>query len=147
MKIRNIMTPSVETISPTQTIADAARMMGELDVGVLPVVDDGMLVGMVTDRDIAVRGVGGGLHHGAPVLRVMSEDVATCAEEDDVEDVLERMGDEQIRRMPVTAEGGALIGIVSISDAAREGDDEEDVGEALSSIARPSGRHCQTIPA
>ena len=141
------MTPSVDTISPTQTIADAARMMGELDVGVLPVVDDGMLVGMVTDRDIAVRGVGGGLHHGAPVLRVMSEDVATCAEEDDVEDVLERMGDEQIRRMPVTAEGGALIGIVSISDAAREGDDEEDVGEALSSIARPSGRHCQTIPA
>ncbi|QPQ54956.1 CBS domain-containing protein [Allosphingosinicella flava] len=145
MKVRNIMTPSVETISPTHTIADAAKMMGEMDVGALPVVDDGMLVGMITDRDIAIRGVGGGLHHGAPVLRVMSEDVETCREDDDLDDVLDRMGQEQVRRMPVTAKDGGLIGIVSISDAAREGDDEEEVGEALSSIARPSGRHCQTI--
>ncbi|WP_106638955.1 CBS domain-containing protein [Allosphingosinicella vermicomposti] len=147
MKVKNIMTPSVETIGPTDTIVDAAKMMGEMDVGVLPVVDGGLLVGMVTDRDIAIRGVGAGLHHGTPVMRVMSEDVETCMEDDDLEDVLDRMGDEQIRRMPVTTKDGALIGIVSIGDAAREGDDEEDVGEALSSIARPSGRHCQTIPA
>lgn len=147
MKIRNIMTPSVETVSPTDTVADAARMMGELDIGVLPVVDDGMLVGMVTDRDIAIRGVAGGLHHGSPVLRVMSEDVETCSVDDDVDDVLDRMGQEQVRRMPVTSGDGELIGIVSISDAAREGDDEDDVGEALSSIARPSGRHCQTLRA
>lgn len=147
MKIKSIMTPSVETVSPTDSIADAARMMGELDIGVLPVVDGGMLVGMVTDRDIAIRGVASGLHHGSPVMRVMSEDVETCSVDDDLDDVLDRMGQEQVRRMPVTSDDGELIGIVSISDAAREGDDEDDVGEALGSIARPSGRHCQTLRA
>lgn len=139
------MTPSVETVRPTDTIADAARLMGEMDIGVLPVVDEGMLIGMVTDRDIAVRGVGRGLQLGTPVKQVMSEDVETCSEDEDVEGVLARMSEEQVRRMPVTSGDGELIGIVSIGDAAREGEDEEEVGEALSGIARPSSRHCQTI--
>ncbi|MCJ8156853.1 CBS domain-containing protein [Sphingomonas sp. LaA6.9] len=146
MKISQAMSRTVHSILPTESMVNAARMMADHDIGALPVVEDGELVGMVTDRDIAIRGVATSLNHGAPVLRVMSQDVRHCREDDDVDDVLEIMSDEQIRRIPVCSGSGELVGMFTIGDAAREADDKEDVSETLSHICRPHGRHSQTIP-
>ena len=143
MKIRDIMKTNVRSIKPTESIADAARIMAIDDIGALPVIESGRVVGMVTDRDLAVRGLAQGLRGGSPVLRVMSSDVATCRDDEDVEDLLGRMGDQQIRRMPVCSTEGELIGIVSIGDAARLDGDREEVGHALAEISVPHGRHCQ----
>lgn len=144
MKIRDIMNTSVRSIEPTESIADAARIMAKDDIGALPVVESGKIVGMVTDRDLAVRGLAQGLHGGSPVLRVMSADITSCREDEDVEDLLERMGKQQVRRMPVCSAAGDLVGIVSIGDAARFDRDKDEVGDALGEISAPHGRHCQT---
>ena len=88
MRVKDIMTASVDSIESTDTIANAARRMAEDDVGALPILSDGELVGIVTDRDIAVRGVAAGISPQAPIRRVMSENVATCSPEDDIETVL-----------------------------------------------------------
>src|SRR5690242_5474534 len=101
MKVRDIMTASVDSIEAADTIGYAARRMAEDDVGVLPILSSGELVGIVTDRDIAVRAVAAGIHPDVPVHRIMSDQVATCAPDDDVETALLLMGREQIRRMPV----------------------------------------------
>lgn len=145
MKIRDVMTEAVKAIKPTDTIVDAARAMGEFDVGALPVIEGEKLVGMVTDRDIAVRGVAGGMHSGSPVLNVMTKDVRTCRADDDIEDVLSEMADEQIRRVPVCSDDGRLVGIVSIGDAARYDRDREEVAETLGDICSPHGAHSQTL--
>lgn len=147
MKVSEIMTRPVRSIEPTESIADAARLMGELDVGVLPVEDDGNLVGIVTDRDIAVRGVAAALHGGAPVLRIMTEKVVTCREDDDVEVALAVMARQQVRRMPVCTEKGTLIGMLSLGDAARRDPDRGEVAETLSDICLPRGQHSQTLHA
>lgn len=144
MKIRDIMNTSVRSIEPTESIADAARIMAKDDIGALPVVESGKIVGMVTDRDLAVRGIAQGLHGGSPVLGVMSADITSCREDEDVEDLLERMGKQQVRRMPVCSAAGDLVGIVSIGDAARFDRDKDEVGDALGEISTPHGRHCQT---
>ena len=145
MKVAEIMTRPVRSIEPTEGLADAARLMGELDVGVLPVENDGKLVGIVTDRDIAVRGMAAGLHGGAPVLRVMSDTVIACREDDDVEDALAVMARQQVRRIPVCTQEGALIGMMSLGDAARRDPDRKEVAETLGEICLPRGRHFQTL--
>ncbi|HSG33748.1 MAG TPA: CBS domain-containing protein [Sphingomonadaceae bacterium] len=137
------MSPNVHSIESTAGIAEAARMMGEFDIGVLPVVDDGELVGIVTDRDLAVRGLVGGLHSGSPIMQVMSADVHTCLESDDLDDALRIMARQQVRRLPVCSEAGELVGMVSIGDLAKKDDDEEEVTEALRDICRPAGLHSQ----
>jgi len=147
MKISEIMTREVRSIEPTESIADAAHLMGELDVGALPIEEDRTLVGIVTDRDIAVRGFGKGLHGGAPVLRIMTDKVISCREDDDVEDVLAIMGRQQIRRVPVCSKTGTLIGMFAIADAARRDPAWQEVAGALTDISRPHGRHSQTLHA
>jgi CBS domain-containing protein len=147
MKISELMTRDVRSIEPTESIADAAHLMGELDVGALPVEDDSALVGIVTDRDIAVRGFGGGFHAGTPVLRVMTEKVISCRDDDDVEDVLAVMGRQQIRRIPVCNESGTLVGMFALADAARRDPDWQEVAGALSDISRPHGAHSQALHA
>lgn len=147
MRAIDVMSRHVRSIEPTRTIADAAHIMAEFDVGVLPVVDHGELVGIVTDRDLALRGFAPELHPGSPVLRVMSSDVQTCQEDDELDDVLEAMGDQQVRRMPVCSETGDLVGMISIGDLARSDPDKDEVTEALSDICRPAGLHCQGLHA
>jgi CBS domain-containing protein len=139
----DVMSPHVQSIEPTRTIADAANMMADFDVGVLPVIDHGELVGIVTDRDLAVRGFAPGIHAGSPVLRVMSPHVETCQEEDELDTVLEAMSDQQVRRMPVCSSSGDVIGMISIGDLARRDPDKDEVTETLGQICRPSGLHCQ----
>lgn len=143
MKIQEIMTTSVHSVRPTDSIAEAARSMGEYDVGSLPVVDDRKVIGIVTDRDIAVRAVGGAIDSHAQVRRIMTDSVVTCSPDNDVEDALKLMSKEQIRRLPVCKADGELIGMVALADAAERDADKEEVGAALAGICEPSGLHCQ----
>jgi CBS domain-containing protein len=147
MKAIDVMSPHVHSIEPTRTIADAANMMADFDVGVLPVIDDGELVGIVTDRDLAVRGFAPELHAGSPVLRVMSSHVETCQQDAVLDDVLETMSDQQVRRMPVCSDSGEVVGMISIGDLARRDPDKDEVTETLSHICQPSGLHCQAAHA
>jgi CBS domain-containing protein len=135
-KISEVMTSEVQVVQPDDTLQDAAAMMAEQDVGALPVCDGSRLQGMITDRDIAVRAVANGRDSDTPVREVMSEDVIWCSEDDDTQDVLGRMGDRQIRRIPVVDANRNLVGIVSLGDLAIE--DEENVDEALRSISMPA---------
>lgn len=144
MKVRDIMTASVESIQSTDTISDAARIMAKHDVGVLPVLSNRALVGIVTDRDIAVRGVAAGLSSEAPIRRVMTEDVRICSQDDEIEDVLEIMSSEQIRRLPVCRRGEEVIGIVALADAVRRDPEKRDAAVALAEICHPRGVHCQS---
>ncbi|WP_309660916.1 CBS domain-containing protein [Sphingomonas sp.] len=143
MKIKDIMSKSVDSIDSTNTIADAARRMAENDLGALPILSDGKLVGIVTDRDIAVRGVAAGISTDAPVRRVMSENVDTCSPEDSIETVLALMSREQIRRMPVCNGRDEVVGMVALADLAKHDPDKKEVTEALADICEPSGLHCQ----
>lgn len=142
MRIGNCMTRHVEIASPDQTLRDAARVMARIDAGVLPVGDNDRLVGMITDRDIAVRGIAEGLGPDAKVRDVMSSDVKYCFEDEDVDHVLANMGDLQVRRLPVLNRDKRLVGIVSIGDLAVNGETEE-AGQALSGISQPGGQHSQ----
>jgi len=135
-KISEVMTSEVQIVRPDDTLQDAAAMMAEQDVGALPVCDGSRLQGMITDRDIAVRAVANGRDADTPVREVMSEDVIWCSEDDGTQDVLERMGERQIRRIPVVDANRNLVGIVSLGDLAIE--DEENVDEALRSISMPA---------
>jgi CBS domain-containing protein len=143
MKIKDCMTRIVRVIGPDETLADAARAMGESDVGVLPVANAERLVGMITDRDIVVRGVASGKGPDAKVSEVMSDQVKYCFEDDDIEEVLQNMGEIQLRRLPVVNEEKRLVGIISLSDLADTS--EAEAGEALCQIARQGGQHTQSL--
>lgn len=143
MNIKDCMTRHVRVIGPDQTLAEAAKAMAEADVGVLPVANSERLVGMITDRDIAIRGIGTGKGPDAKVSEAMSDEVMYCYEDDDIDDVLQNMGDIQVRRLPVVNEEKRLVGIVSLSDLADAS--EEQAGEALCQIARQGGQHTQTL--
>ncbi|MGH6784037.1 MAG: CBS domain-containing protein [Sphingomicrobium sp.] len=143
MKASETMTTDVRIASPSQTIQEAARMMAEIDAGILPVGDNDRLVGMITDRDIAVRAVAKGLSPSTPVSDVMSREVKYCFEDDDIEQVAHNMGDIQVRRLPVLNREKRLVGIVSLADIAiAEGPDP--AGEAICGISEPGGQHSQS---
>lgn len=143
MTIKNRMTQHVRTVSPDETLADAAQAMADSDIGILPVAAGDRLVGMISDRDIAIRGIGRGKGPDTQVRDIMSAEVMYCFEDDDIEDVLENMGEIQVRRLPVLNAEKRLVGIVSLSDLA-DGS-EEPTGEALSLIARDGGLHTQSL--
>jgi CBS domain-containing protein len=143
MRVRECMTRDVTITDPQATICDAAKMMADCDAGVLPVGENDRLVGVVTDRDIAVRGVAEGKSPDTRIRDVMSAEVRYCFEDDDVDDVLRNMGELQVRRLPVLNREKRLVGIVSLSDLATNGA-KAHAGEALSDIARPGGEHSQT---
>jgi CBS domain-containing protein len=141
MQVSQCMTRDVRVISPEDTIERAAQLMAQIDAGVLPVSSGDRLVGMITDRDIAIRGVGEGCGPNAKVRDVMSQEVKYCFDDEDTGDVLENMAEIQVRRLPVIDHDKRLVGIVSIGDLAKER--EHETGEALRDIARPSGLHSQ----
>ena len=143
MRVSDCMTRGVEITNPQETIRDAARMMVDCDAGALPVGENDRLVGVITDRDIAVRAVAEGRGPDAKVGDVMSAEVRYCFEDDDVDEVLRNMGELQVRRLPVLNRDKRLVGIVSLSDLAAVGA-AEPIGAALADIARPGGEHSQT---
>lgn len=143
MKVQECMTREVRIVDPDETLEDAARAMAEIDAGILPVGENDRLIGIVTDRDIAIRGVGRGCEPSAKVRDVMSPEVRYCFENDDIEDVLNNMAEIRVRRLPVLDHDKRLVGVVSITDLASG--DETHTGEVLREIARPSGLHSQIV--
>lgn len=144
MRVSECMTREVRIVDPEESIGEAAKAMADIDAGILPVRDGDRLVGMITDRDIAIRGVGQGWDANAKVRDVMSPEVKYCYLDEDAEDVLENMAEIQVRRLPVLDHEKRLVGIVSISDLAGNGS-EAQAGEALCEIARPSALHSQML--
>jgi CBS domain-containing protein len=143
MKIREAMTPDVRVANPDETIQQAARLMASLDAGVLPGGENDRLVGMITDRDIAIRAIAEGKGPDAKVRDVMTKDVKYCYEDQDVNEVTRDMADLQVRRLPVLNRDKRLVGIVSLGDIAISPDNER-AADALSGISRPGGEHTQT---
>lgn len=135
--VKQVMTRSVKSLSPSDTVSTAAQVMKELNVGVIPLCEDGKLLGVVTDRDIVVRGLAQGLDMATTRLsKIMSIEVRTAQEGDDLDRSLEDMAQNQIRRLPVVDAAGNLVGIISLGDIASKSVDEEaDVGESLAAIS------------
>jgi len=143
VKVSEAMTRDVRVANPDETIQQAAKLMAKLDAGVLPVGENDRLVGMVTDRDIAIRAVAEGKGTDAKVRDVMSKDVKYCYDDQEIDEVIQNMRDIQVRRLPVLNRDKRLVGILSLGDVAKV-ENEEDTGEALSKISQPGGQHSQT---
>lgn len=144
MKVSECMTREVRIVDPAETLQDASRIMAELDTGFLPVGEDDRLIGIVTDRDIAIRAVANGRDPGVRIREVMTDEVLYCFADDDCEEALANMAELQVRRLPVVDHDKRLVGVVSISDLAVNGESPE-IAETLGDIARPSGLHSQAI--
>jgi CBS domain-containing protein len=136
--ISEIMSTDVQVIEPEDTLRRAARMMQDLDVGALPVCTGKQLLGMVTDRDITVRGVACGLTpDDACVSDVMSKDARWCSEDQDTDEVMQIMGEAQLRRMPVMNADNELVGIVSLADLALR--QSAHIDSTVRQISEPDG--------
>jgi CBS domain-containing protein len=144
MKVREAMTRDVRLVKPDQPIREAAKLMGELDIGALPVEENDRLVGMITDRDIAVRAVAAGRGADTPIRDVMSGEVKYCYEDQTVDEVTQNMGELRIRRLPVLNRDKRLVGILSLGDLAIDETARDEAGEALGGISRPGGQHSQS---
>jgi CBS domain-containing protein len=142
MKISEIMTKDVETIRADQTAQDAARFMLKADAGSIPVIDGERLIGMITDRDIAVRGVAKGYGPDTPIRELMTDDIICAQIGDDIEEVATKMSNAQVRRLPVIDENERLCGIVSLGDLSRQSD-EQVAAQALEGVSQPGGQHQQ----
>jgi CBS domain-containing protein len=144
MRVSDAMTSSVKIANPQQTIAEAARIMAEIDAGALPVGDGDRLVGMLTDRDIAIRAIAAGKGPQTPVAEIMSKEVLYCYADQDLDEVVQNMADIKVRRMPVLNRDKRMVGILSLGDVALV-DDPDVTGEALSEICEPGGKHSQRL--
>lgn len=145
MKARDIMTKDPRTVTPESDVREAARIMKDENVGVVPVVESSgskKLVGLLTDRDIAVRVVGEG-KTSARVQEVMSGSPRTVKTDTSVDDVMDLMGKEQVRRVPVVDDRGDLVGIVAQADVVREAKNDKKAERTIEKISEPSGRHTQ----
>ena len=139
MKVKETMSTNVRLANPNQTIREAAQAMAEVDSGVLPVGENDRLVGMITDRDIAVRGIAKGKGPDTSVRDVMTEHVDYCFEDQDVDEVTKNMADIKVRRLPVLNRDKRLVGIISLGDIAQSGEGRTD--KALGKISKPGGQH------
>jgi len=142
MRVSEVMTSGVRVVSPEQTISEAARLMAEIDAGALPVGEEDRLVGMITDRDIAVRAVAEQKPPTTKVREVMSQEVLYCFDDQDLDEIAQNMGDVKVRRLPVVNREKRLVGIVSIGDVAK-GDNAASTGQAVADITAPGGEHSQ----
>ncbi|WP_310468610.1 CBS domain-containing protein [Sphingomonas sp.] len=142
MRISDVMTREVETIRPDQTAQEAAAFMLSADAGSIPVTEGDKLIGMITDRDIAIRGVAKGHGPDTPVRDLMSTGLICAREDDDVSDVASKMSDAQVRRLPVIDGNEKLVGIVSLGDLSRE-TEGEDAHHALEGVSASGSQHKQ----
>ena len=143
MNVNSCMSTDVRIASPGESIRDAAKSMKELDAGVLPVGENDRLVGMITDRDIAVRAVAEGRGPETTVKDVMSREVLYCFDDESLADVARQMRELQIRRMVVLNRDKRLCGIISLGDIARTEEDPERTAGALTGVSERGGRHSQ----
>ena len=134
--IRDLMTSNVETVGPDHTAKDAAAFMLSADTGSIPVCQDDKVIGMITDRDIAVRGVATGKGPDCSVRDLMSKDIVCARDTDDAQDIAAKMSAAQVRRLPVLDASDRLVGMVSLGDLARETSGES-AHQALEGVSRP----------
>lgn len=139
MRCSEIMTRDVKTATRDMQLREVAVMMREGDVGSVPVVEDGRLVGILTDRDIVVRTIANGKDAAAPVSDAMTAEIFSVKPDDFVFEAIRIMGDRQVRRIPVVAESGDLAGIISMADIALEMEDEREIAETLEEISSGAG--------
>ncbi|MCK1745090.1 CBS domain-containing protein [Bradyrhizobium sp. 139] len=144
MKISKVMTRGAKLTNPDDTLQHAAKLMRDCDCGVLPVAEGDRLVGMITDRDIAVRCIAEGKGPHAKVRDAMTQEVKYCFEDEDLAHVCENMSEIQVRRLPVMDRSKRLVGIVSLSDLAHR---SPITARALHGIAQPSQQHNQSFTA
>jgi CBS domain-containing protein len=142
MKISEVMTRDVQTIGPDQPVQEAASFMLSADAGSIPVTEGDRLIGMITDRDIAVRGVAKGYGPNTSVRELMTDDIVIARLDDDTDDVASRMSNAQVRRLPVVDENERLCGIVSLGDLTQKGSDSA-AEQALEGVTEPGGEHRQ----
>lgn len=136
-KVKEVMSTDVQVISPDATLAEAAKAMLKGDFGLLPVGENDRMIGTLSDRDIAIRGVANGKGPDTKVRAVMSEGVQWTYEDDTVEQAAERMSKHQIRRLPVVNRDKRLVGIVSLGDFAVEKSELQPAANALAQISKP----------
>ena len=148
MRVQEVMTRNPKYVTPDTPARDAARIMKEEDVGVVPVVernDNRRLVGVVTDRDIALRVVAEGRDGNTPISQIMSaQRLATSTPDEDLDDVMDKMASEKVRRIPVVDDGGSLVGIVSQADVVRKARNDTKAERTIERISEPGGDHSRT---
>lgn len=142
MRVCDAMTREVRIATPGQSIRDVAKTMGEIDAGAMPVGENDRLVGMITDRDIAIRAVALGKGPETPVREVMSTDkVLYCYDDEDLDQVAKNMASQQVRRLPVVNREKRLVGIVSLGNLAQS--EGRAAGKAVKGVTKPGGAHAQ----
>ena len=139
MRVSEAMTRDVRVATPGQSIREAAKAMAELDAGILPVGENDRLIGMITDRDIAVRAVAVGKGPDTPVRDVMSSEVKYCFEDEELDHVAKNMADIQVRRLPVVNRDKRLVGIVSLGNIAQA--ETKAASKAVKGVTKPGGQH------
>lgn len=143
MRVSEAMTREVRICTPGQPIREVARTMAAIDVGALPVGENDRLIGMITDRDIAVRAVAQGKGPDTPVREIMSEHVEYCFDDEELDRVAQGMADVRVRRLPVVNREKRLVGILSLGDVARRGNQREVVADVVAGVSTPGGPHRQ----
>jgi len=144
MNVSQCMSTDVRVCAPEDTVRQAAQTMAEIDAGILPVGENDRLIGMVTDRDLAVRAIAEGMAPDTPVREVMTREVRYCYEDDDLDEVTGQMSDLQVRRLPVLNNDKRLVGVISLGDISHADDDGgARTAAALSQVTEPGSRHNQ----
>jgi CBS domain-containing protein len=138
-RCREIMTRSVKTATREMSLREVAALMRDGDMGSIPVVENGKLVGIVTDRDIVVRAVAEGRDTSTKIGDVMTTEVFSAGENDFVFEAIRLMGDKQVRRVPIINAAGELVGIIAMADVALETEDEREIAETLEEISSGAG--------
>jgi CBS domain-containing protein len=142
MRVSDAMTRDVRVCNPNESIREVAKAMAEIDAGSIPVGENDKLVGMITDRDIAIRAIAAGKGPDTPVEVMSTDKVLYCHEDDELDRVAKNMGEVQVRRLPVVNREKRLVGIVSIGDLAQK--QQRSAGKAVSDVARKGGSHRQS---
>ena len=138
LKCRDIMTSNVKTATREMPLREVAALMRDGDMGSVPVVEGGKLVGIVTDRDIVVRSIADGKDADSAVGEAMTTEIFSVKPDDFAFEAIRLMGDKQVRRIPVVDDSGALAGIIAIADIALEMEDEREIAETLEEISSGS---------
>jgi CBS domain-containing protein len=142
MRVSEAMTREVRVANPGQSIREVAKIMAEIDAGAMPVGDNDRLVGMITDRDIAIRAVAQGKGPDTPVRDVMTtEQVLYCYEDEELDHVAKNMSEQQVRRLPVVNREKRLVGIVSLGNLAQK--EGRAANKAVKGVTKPGGSHQQ----
>jgi CBS domain-containing protein len=140
MRVSDAMTREVRVATPGQSIRDVAKIMDETNAGSMPVGENDRLIGMITDRDIAIRAIGQGKGPDTPVREVMSsEKVLYCYDDEELDHVAKNMSQEQVRRLPVVSRDKRLVGIISFGDVAQK--EARAASKAAKGVTKPGGQH------